>query len=424
MGSHKMSLKSLVVVFLLACLLSPTESQSVGHGISKHTWAASDPRSCYNWFYDFIPVREDFGSCTNGACECATQGRVALDGYTGTTDTTRPGPSGFGLHTINCTHHPYGELSILDVENIFAEKLGDMSVLDGFMDYNLGLWTNDLSTYVQKFQNSGEDFLTLSWSTHAGDQYYSVLVRPCGFVVLELISDTMAEEFRSLAVPSNQRMFFKEWNNGHVASGEYLTPIKISRAVSSVDLVQEFYIDILGSSEVIDHTFDDGVKLKVINAPQSTIHLQFWEGVPTGGNGWAPEDLEIYINNVHDEFMHSPTCGFDQWIDNHYAIDANPMGGGNPPTLDDILPKLDAAGYHYHIWGGPGGPPYDNEPRPGNRVNAYGNDPFGWGVQFDFPYHNPPQNVPSYSAACKSDDGCDGQGLCEKEQWRKIIDSF
>jgi len=424
MGSHKMSLKSLVVVFLLACLLSPTESQSVGHGISKHTWAASDPRSCYNWFYDFIPVREDFGSCTNGACECATQGRVALDGYTGTTDTTRPGPSGFGLHTINCTHHPYGDLSLLDVEKIFAEKLGDMSALDGFMDYNLGLWTNDLSTYVQKFQNAGEDFLTLSWSTDAGDQYYSVLVRPCGFVVLELISDQLAEEFRSITVPSNQRMFFEEWNNGHVASGEYLTPIKISRAVSSVDLVQEFYIDILGSSEVVDHTFDDGVKLKIINAPQSTIHLQFWEGVPTGGNGWAPEDLEIYINNVHDEFMHSPTCGFDQWIDNHYAIDANPMGGGNPPTLDDILPKLDAAGYHYHIWGGPGGPPYDNEPRPGNRVNAYGNDPFGWGVQFDFPYHNPPQNVPSYSAACKSDDGCDGQGLCEKEQWRKIIDSF
>merc|ERR1711892_368929 len=371
MGSHKMSLKSLVVVFLLACLLSPTESQSVGHGISKHTWAASDPRSCYNWFYDFIPVREDFGSCTNGACECATQGRVALDGYTGTTDTTRPGPSGFGLHTINCTHHPYGDLSLLDVEKIFAEKLGDMSALDGFMEYNLGLWTNDLSTYVQKFQNAGEDFLTLSWSTDAGDQYYSVLVRPCGFVVLELISDKLSEEFRSLAVPSNQRMFFEEWNNGHVASGEYLTPIKISRAVSSVDLVHE-----------------------------------------------------IYINNVHNEFMHSPTCGFDQWIDNHYAIDANPMGGGNPPTLDDILPKLDAAGYHYHIWGGPGGPPYDNEPRPGNRVNAYGNDPFGWGVQFDFPYHNPPQNVPSYSAACKSDDGCDGQGLCEKEQWRKIIDSY
>ena len=47
-----------------------------------------------------------------------------------------------------------------------------------------------------------------------------------------------------------------------------------------------------------------------------------------GGNGWTPEDLEIYINNVHDEFMLSPTCGFDQWIDNHFAIDANPFSGG------------------------------------------------------------------------------------------------
>ena len=112
----------------------------------------------------------------------------------------------------------------------------------------------------------------------------------------------------------------------------------------------------------------------------------------------------------------------------------------NPPTLDDILPKLEAAGYHYHIWGGPGGPPYDNQPRPGARVNAYGNgkmnthfyfnlivfllDAFGWGIQFDFPYHNPPSNVPSYSAACKSDDGCAGQGICSQEEWRKIIDSY
>ena len=46
--------------------------------------------------------------------------------------------------------------------------------------------------------------------------------------------------------------------------------------------MKEFYIDILGSTDVWEETFDDGVKLKVINAPQSSIHLQFWEGVPTG----------------------------------------------------------------------------------------------------------------------------------------------
>merc|ERR1719209_819931 len=31
----------------------------------------------------FLPVREEYGSCEDGQCECATQGRLALAGYTG-----------------------------------------------------------------------------------------------------------------------------------------------------------------------------------------------------------------------------------------------------------------------------------------------------------------------------------------------------
>ena len=57
--------------------------------------------------------------------------------------------------------------------------------------------------------------------------------------------------------------------------------------------------------------------------PQFQVHLQFWSGVPTRA-GWEAYDLEIYINNVHDEHMIGPFCGFDQWIDNHIAIDAGP----------------------------------------------------------------------------------------------------
>ena len=49
--------------------------------------------------------------------------------------------------------------------------------------------------------------------------------------MLELISDTLAEEFKTLAVPSNQRMVWQNWNSQHVASGEYLTPIKVKNVV-------------------------------------------------------------------------------------------------------------------------------------------------------------------------------------------------
>ena len=72
-----------------------------------------------------------------------------------------------------------------------------------------------------------------------------------------------------------------------------------------------------------------------------------------GGNGWSAGDFEIYINNVHDDVMLTPTCGFDQWVDNHIAIDAS------TPTLDDILPKLEEAGIHYHLWGGSTGGGFD-----------------------------------------------------------------
>jgi len=390
------------VCLVLLQLPPPSTPQSVGHGVSKHTWAASDPRACFDWFFEYLPVRQEAGSCENGLCDCATQGRVALEGYTGKPDPgSRGGPAGFGVHTVNCSYHPYGDLSLLDMEKIFQDKFRDMSLFDGFMDYNLGLWTNDLTVYVRKFQSSSVPFLALSWSDPTTmDQYYSVLVNPCGYVVLELISDTLDIEIEM--VPTKPRMVWKQWNEEFVAPGEYLTPLKVSRAVSSIDLVSPYYTDILGGTEVHTEVWQDGTKLKIINAPSSTVHLQFWEGVPTGGNGWSAEDLEIYINNVHDDVMESPLCGFDQWIDNHIAIDAL------APHLDDILPKLDAAGLHYHIWGGRAGGGFDK------LITAYAADPFGWGVQLDMPYLNPPSPLPYYSTWCESNDGCEGQGFCEE----------
>ena len=40
-------------------------------------------------------------------------------------------------------------------------------------------------------------------------------------------------------------------------------------------------------------------------------------------------------------------------------------------------------------------------------------DPLGWGVQFDYPYFNSPDNLPFYTTSCKSNDGCSGQGFCD-----------
>ena len=64
------------------------------------------------------------------------------------------GRDGFGLHAINCTQHPYGEIGLSEMEHTLQAKYGDFSKYDAFMDDNMGLWANDLDPYVKAFQVS------------------------------------------------------------------------------------------------------------------------------------------------------------------------------------------------------------------------------------------------------------------------------
>lgn len=46
--------------------------------------------------------------------------------------------------------------------------------------------------------------------------------------------------------------------------------------------------------------------------------------------------FEDYMRSVHDKVMVSDVCGFDQWIDNHYAYDGKRcIGCPQPTNIDD-----------------------------------------------------------------------------------------
>ena len=52
---------------------------------------------------------------------------------------------------------------------------------------------------------------------------------------------------------------------------------------------------------------------------------------------------------VHKSVMVSPICGFDQWIDNHYAIDFSPQSG-NMIYQDAFAENFKNLGLPYHWW--------------------------------------------------------------------------
>lgn len=49
--------------------------------------------------------------------------------------------------------------------------------------------------------------------------------------------------------------------------------------------------------------------------------------------------FEDYMRSVHEKYMISDVCGFDQYIDNHYAYDGMGGGGHGPPTALDKYAK-------------------------------------------------------------------------------------
>ena len=127
----------MIKTLLLAMLVACTMAQGMGDGVSKSTWGSSDPTKCAAFIEKYIPAKAAKDDCSGGKCECATQGRFQLENGTSF--------GGFGIHTINCTHHPYGEHSLADVEAMIHNEWGDFSEYNGFMDYNVQLYSPDLT---------------------------------------------------------------------------------------------------------------------------------------------------------------------------------------------------------------------------------------------------------------------------------------
>ena len=135
-------------------------------GIYKNTWAASDPIECYNWMTNFLPVLPEASDCKDGHyCECAIQGRVH-------TLSTRNPHDKFGLHTVNCSHHPVGPWPLRQIEDIFGEKLANFTnSYHPFMDHNMGFWANDLDPYIARFHLADVPMGAMEWRWE-GKKYY------------------------------------------------------------------------------------------------------------------------------------------------------------------------------------------------------------------------------------------------------------
>ena len=135
-------------------------SQRYFGGVGKQTWAANDPGQCIAWFEKYLAgVQREANECANDECPCSSQGRVHIVNATGTQGSYKPlAPFSneswdlFGIHTVNCSHHPFGDCALGVIEADFQKQFGNLDKFVPLMDHNLGLWVKSLDALLTRFE--------------------------------------------------------------------------------------------------------------------------------------------------------------------------------------------------------------------------------------------------------------------------------
>jgi len=393
-------------VAALLLITTPVYSQYPGHGVSKSTYACTDPIAGWEWMYKYFPVGTPGDECDNNICICPAtssaaewyiqQGRVYAK-MSSSDDTEHSAArklqgvgNGFGLHLVNVSNHlTTGGMTVQEVEAQFTTKLGSMSSFDSFMDFNVMFYTADLAAYVTLFDADSVPYYSFEFTASDGTAYNSVIVRvPGSQLLLELISEsTVALKFarrpvRSTSQPGEQRAsaralaMMKEHSLGSTTGG-IISPLAVNRAVDAATLtkVNDFYVNGMGASLVSDESINSYTK-KCYLWPGATVDVCFYQRPDSDTKGdWKVGDFADMLNTVHNNIVVGyPLCGTDKWEDNHYAIDSQQADTSailsyvEKNSVPHICSSSRGVSLHYVF------------------------DPTGWGVQLDLGFTTGPSD--------------------------------
>jgi hypothetical protein len=394
----------------------PCASQFYGTGLGKTTHSCSDADANLKWMMKYLPVWQDpYGPCTNNEyCKCGVLGRVVLN-TPGGTSSSGPGAKGFGIHTvqINDGARPHGSMTAVQVERMYTEKFAAISPggYDAFLDFNTGLWTSNLDTYIDAFTKDNHTIVPVEWQDTVNDKtYYSFLIQiPGSMVVLEFMSAVQSRlpspRYRA---PYPRYVFAKgatpESTFGDL-SAEILYAVRVSHFSSDMARDKTYYSTVLGAT-----TVDIGSAAEV-----KTLAVDFNSQFPSGTSGNTKEYTQVHLverpisnttgsltiaglekvmNGCHNSTIKSSTCGWDTWMDHHYCI-----SGQSIRTQKEYVDGFTKLGYKYHVFTNAGG-----------GISFYAVTPNGISVQITNPPSGgwtPPSHLPSAAGdLCGTGSGC------------------
>ena len=104
---------------------------------------------------------------------------------------------------------------------------------------------------------------------------------------------------------------------------DYLIIAAISKATSDIETISHYYTEILQAD--FDYLYSDsdtGLTMKTFRLPEAAMPIRFVQRTDTSSyaNTFGVKDLENAKNSAHEASYTSPSCGFDQYMDNHFDL--------------------------------------------------------------------------------------------------------
>jgi len=371
-------------------------AQGPGGGISKDTRACSEGiiDGVWEFMMKYFPVSEADNDCLDRQCTCGVQARAKLIARAEDINFTGHSLSddsdyNFGLHCVYAAGE-YGErvkmagtLSQLDLEAIICNKLGHMTTYDVFMEYNSALWTSNITEFVLPLEANGEEYYALKW-----DDKISIFVHPpLSTIVLEVVGYQSTAPYLILrhAETSDKRFTFR-WLDGStkaplVAPG-VMAALWVSRASTNLDRDEKWFKDIfeIGPEHFTRIRGKDanGNLVEIMEIQMAEIaytKYRLVQPINVTNGTYSVHWWENYQNNVHNQYMTSPTCGWDLLGDNHNGFD----WVDNDFDTGTIVKNLAEAGY-----------PYFCKNKGNGEITCFLCTPFGYQIQTDGQYEDPP----------------------------------
>jgi len=338
----------------------------------------------------YLPCYEATDDCADATCSCGTQGRVTMNN-------ARSGMlPGFGLHIVEARgRHSTreaadGGVTVEQIEDIFTARIDGWANYStdvnaqAWADHHTAMWAYDgLDSYLATFKKDKVAFQLGTWKSPTGTPLWSILVQnPDTQLILDLQGNctTCADESEYYSWPESRGVATRI--NSKYAGEHVLASVHISRSVSDVSEITQFYKLAFGVDPAESQTLDDGTKIVDIDVVSGGTRLRFVERGGQGGThttAW----FQDHMVNASKVFMTSSNSCWPVWGDNHW-------GGSNGEDLSGIVATFKENGLPYHLF---------SSASWGNKLHGYFYEPSGWQIQLNDDYAKPPSQVEEWSGS-------------------------